>query len=90
MKLLTALSDRFTLCEYVMNRVEYRFREGNLPQGYGDEELKERLMAYLTSDSDRTAMQLKTVRVLEQLPMRMSKGRFIPGFRRWSFCIQGI
>ena len=76
MKLLTALSDRFTLCEYVMNRVEYRFREGNLPQGYGDEELKERLMAYLTSDSDRTAMQLKTVRVLEQLPMRMSKGRF--------------
>ena len=27
MKYLTALSDRFTIYEYVMNRLEYRFRE---------------------------------------------------------------
>lgn len=76
MKYLTALSDRFTIYEYVMNRMEYRFREDKLPEGYQDEDMKEQLMQYLLADRDRTVMQLKTVQVVEQLPMRMAKGRF--------------
>lgn len=73
---LTAFSDRFTIYEYVMNRLEYRFREDKLPKGYRDEAMKDQVMEYLLSDRDRTAMQLRTVQVVEQLPMRMAKGRF--------------
>lgn len=73
---LTALADRFTIYEYVMNRIEYRFREDKLPEGYQDETMKEEIMEYLTSDPDRTVMQLKTVDVIEQLPLRMAKTRF--------------
>ncbi len=76
MKYLTALADRFTIYEYVMNRMEYRFREDGLPEGYSDAEWKDQIMQYLLSDRDRTAMQLKTVQVVEQLPLRMAKSRF--------------
>lgn len=73
---LTALSDRYTIYEYVMNRVEYRFREDKLPVGYQDEILRDQIMEYLLSDRDRNAMQLKVVQVIEQLPIRMAKSRF--------------
>lgn len=77
MHLLTAYTDRYTIYEYVLNRVEYQFKQGQLENGYSDEQFKNRIIAFLTSDKDSSMRQMRTVQILEQLPMRMTKGRFL-------------
>lgn len=74
MRCLTALSDRYTLFEYVMNRKEALFIPKQLPAAYSDETMTERLMSWLISDKD--LMQLRLTQLIEQLPMRMTKSRF--------------
>ncbi len=74
MKLLTAYTDRYTIYEYVLNRVEYRFKETKVQ--YSDEEFKTEILNYLTMDKENSVRQVKTVQVIEQLPMRMMKSKF--------------
>lgn len=74
MKLLTAYTDCYTIYEYVLNRLEYRFKEIKLETS--DEDLKTEILNYLTIDNDKSIRQVKTVKMIEQLPMRMTRSKF--------------
>ncbi|MBQ7432524.1 MAG: hypothetical protein IJV50_03545 [Lachnospiraceae bacterium] len=76
MKILSGYTDCMVLYEYILNRKEYDFREDSHVEKLSDQALKDRIMAYLTSDNDNQAAQLRTLEVIAQLPMRMTKQRF--------------
>lgn len=76
MKILSGYTDCMVLYEYVLNRREYSFRDDSHVEKLSDQALKGRVMAYLTSDNDNQATQLRTLEVISQLPMRMTKQRF--------------
>ena len=72
MELLSAYTDRFTVYEYVLNRLEYRFSGASLEAGYSDEDMTQKL----SSETDQTVRQSMLVSIIEQLPMRMTRKRF--------------
>ena len=73
MEVLTAYTDIFQIYEYVLNRMEYRFKEYELP----DEDIfAGKLFQYIFSIEDNAVINDKLKVVLEQLPVRMTKGRF--------------
>ena len=74
--LLSAYADRFTIYEYVLNRLEHRFSGKTLPDGYSDEEETRTIMERLGAIQDKAARQSILVKLVEQLPMRMTKKRF--------------
>lgn len=81
MRQITYLTDRFTIYEYVLNREEYRFKEGKLPENYSDRNFANELIQYIlgnqTEAKKNNDMQmLRTVSVIEQLPLRMTKNKF--------------
>ena len=72
MELLSAYTDRFTVYEYVLNRLEYRFSGASLEVGYSDEDMTQEILQKLSSETDQTVRQS----IIEQLPMRMTRKRF--------------
>mgnify|MGYP007064544828 CR=1 FL=1 len=44
MELLSAYTDRFTVYEYVLNRLEYRFSGASLEVGYSDEDMTQEIL----------------------------------------------
>ncbi len=76
MHLLSAYADRFTIYEYVLNRLEHRFSGKTLPKGYNDADAADNLMIRLGNIKDNAARQSIIVQMIEQLPMRMTKKRF--------------
>lgn len=76
MHLLSAYADRFTIYEYVLNRLEHRFSGKTLPKGYNDQDAADNLMIRLGNIKDNSARQSSIVQMIEQLPMRMTKKRF--------------
>lgn len=71
---LSALSDRYTIFEYIMNRKEATFTGAGLPENYSDQALTDQLASWLSSD--REMVNLRLVQMVEQLPIRMTKSRF--------------
>ena len=76
MELLSAYTDRFTVYEYVLNRLEYRFSGASLEAGYSDEDMTQEILQKLSSETDQTVRQSMLVSIIEQLPMRMTRKRF--------------
>lgn len=76
MHLLSAYADRFTIYEYVLNRLEHRFSGKTLPEGYSDEAQTQKILDALSGMQDKAARQSILVQLIEQLPMRMTKKRF--------------
>ena len=76
MELLSAYTDRFTVYEYVLNRLEYRFSGASLEVGYSDEDMTQEILQKLSSENDQTVRQSMLVSIIEQLPMRMTRKRF--------------
>jgi hypothetical protein len=76
MELLSAYTDRFTVYEYVLNRLEYRFSGAALEAGYSDEDMTQEILQKLSSETDQTVRQSMLVSIIEQLPMRMTRKRF--------------
>lgn len=76
MSLFSAYTDRFTIYEYVMNRLEYRYTKAVLPDSYNDEDMTQEILQKLRSETDQTVRQSMLVSIIEQLPMRMTKKRF--------------
>ena len=76
MELLSAYTDRFTVYEYVLNRLEYRFSGASLESGYSDEDMTQEILQKLSSETDQTVRQSMLVSIIEQLPMRMTRKRF--------------
>lgn len=73
---LTHYVDVFKIYEYALNRVEYKFREEELPEDYSDEEMCRMLMQYILSDEDNVVINSKISEVLAELPIRMTKAKF--------------
>lgn len=79
MEVLTAYVEYFDTYEYVLNRIENRFSDGDF-SAMDDEELVDRIMEYIVSAGD-TALQNERIRtVLGQLPMRFTKAKFFSIF----------
>lgn len=76
MQTLTAFGDRFTIYEYVLNRKEYAYKDTSSMKAFDNETFKNKIIAYTSDDSDKSANRMKLVQVLEQLPMRMTRSRF--------------
>lgn len=75
MQVLSTFTDRFSIYEYVMNRVEYNFREDE-NENLDMDVFRQKLLAYITADKDGNASRMRMTEVIEQLPMRMSRSRF--------------
>ena len=76
MKGLTSLVDILNIYEYVMNRVEYRFKEQDQLDIQDDEEFTKVLMEYMLSGNDKTLVNYRITECVRQLPIRMTKARF--------------
>lgn len=76
MKVATAYTDIFYIYEYVLNRMEYRYKEAYLPFDYSDEEFTREIMRYIVADEDAAVMNRKICDVLGQLPLRLTKQKF--------------
>ena len=75
MKSLTAYADRFAIYEYILNRLEKNFEE-SLVEVEDDVAAKEILKAVF-SDKDQMLINSRIRLMLSQLPVRMTKRKFL-------------
>ena len=73
---ITCYVDRFNIYEHALNRVEYRFRQEELPKGYSDENLTRELMRFILADEEQMSVNRKIRQVVGQLPIRFTKNKF--------------
>lgn len=76
MDVLTAYADRFSIYEYVLNRIEYNYKECDVNPDYYDDKFEKDIINYISSDKDNTVVNMKIGQVVGQLPMRLSKNKF--------------
>ncbi len=76
MEVLTAYTDRFQIFEYVLNRIEYNYKECDVNSDYYDDKFEKDIINYIVSDKDNTVVNMKIGQVVSQIPMRLSKNKF--------------
>ncbi len=76
MEILTSFTEDFRVFEYVLNRVEYRFKEADLDEQYYGYYLTNDLIHYIFQTKDNVAVNERIREVITQLPMRMSRQHF--------------
>lgn len=76
MKGLTSLVDIFNIYEYVLNRVEYRYKDSSHIELKTDEEFTRELMRYMLASDDKVVINANITEAVRQLPLRMTKARF--------------
>lgn len=76
MKGLTSLADIFNIYEYVLNRIEYNFKDGGHILIETDENFANYVMSYILSQKDNVAINMKICETVRELPVRMTKSRF--------------
>lgn len=81
MEVITAYVDRLRIYEHVLNRVEYRFSEGELDYDYYNTYMTNEIMHYILSDKDNVVINGKISEIVGQLPVRMLKDRFFEHIR---------
>lgn len=74
MNILTTYTDIFQLYEYVLNRVEYRFKAGLA--NINDEEIARDILAYIFESDDNYVVNEKIKEIVGQLPIKMTKQKF--------------
>ncbi len=73
---ITAMIDRFTLDEYIMNRMEHLYEgEQVLPVDYSDESMTQDMLQFLASGG-KDQQNILISEMIAQLPVRMTKNRF--------------
>lgn len=72
---LTLFVDRFNIYEYALNRVEYRFKDDQMPV-FNDEMLTRKLMQFIFEDEDSVTVNNKISQIMGQIPVRLTKGKF--------------
>lgn len=77
MELVTGIVDKLRIYEYILNRVEYRFDDGDFDEEYYNSRLTNDLMHYILSDKDNVVINGKIAEVVTQLPMRLTKNSFL-------------
>lgn len=76
MEVVTSYVDHLRIYEYVLNRLEYRFKDDESDSEYYNTYLTNDLMHYILSDKDNVVIHSKISEVVEQLPMRLSRSKF--------------
>lgn len=71
---LTAYTDIFQLYEYVLNRVEYRFRDEVVD--FDDEEFAREILRYIFDSQDNLIINEKIKDIIGQLPIRMTRQKY--------------
>jgi len=74
MDVLTAYTDIFQIYEYVLNRIEYRYKEN--PYNIDDEEFAREILRYIFNTDDNFAINEKIKEIIGQLPVRMTKQKY--------------
>jgi len=74
MKLLTAYTDIFQVYEYILNRVEYRFKEET--PTIKDEEFEGEILSFIFDTQDNMIINEKIKEIIGQLPVRMTKQKY--------------
>lgn len=81
MEILTAYIDRFAIYEHIMNRVEFCFVEEAFDENYYENGLTNDIMHYILSDKDSAAINARICEIITQLPMRMSRIKFLESLK---------
>lgn len=74
MNMLTAYTDIFELYEYVLNRLEYRFKDEQID--VDEEEFAKDVLRYIFDTEDNFIINEKIKDMVGQLPIRMTKQRY--------------
>lgn len=74
MQVLTAYTDIFQVYEYILNRIEYRFKEDQ--EEISEAEFVQKTLAYIFDTQDNVVVNGKIKEVLGQLPIRMTKQKY--------------
>lgn len=80
-EILSSYIDLFQVYEYVLNRVEYRFKEDKLDEGYYGTYLTNDLVHYVFQDKNEMLTAERLREVIGQLPMRLSRQHFFDMLR---------
>lgn len=74
-EILTAYTDCFQIHEYVLNRLERKFK--TMPEsGYNDETFADMLTAFITNTKESAVMNGRIRQIIGQLPVRLTKQKF--------------
>ncbi len=79
MGIVVSIVDQLRIYEYVLNRVEYRFKDNKdypFDKEYYNTYLTNDLIHYIFSEKDNVVVNSKIAELVGQLPMRLSKERF--------------
>ena len=76
MEVVTDYVDKLRIYEYVLNRIEYRFKDCDFDDEYYSTYFTNDLIHYILSDKDNVVIHSKIAEVIEQLPMRLSRSKF--------------
>ncbi|HKM00183.1 MAG TPA: hypothetical protein VJZ06_09765 [Mobilitalea sp.] len=74
MKLLTSYTDIFQIYEYILNRVEYRFKDDN--NLTVDEDFARDILRYIYDTEDNVIINDKIREVVGQLPVRITRHKY--------------
>lgn len=74
MDVLTTYTDIFQIYEYVLNRIEYRFKEN--PYNIDDEEFAREILRYVFDTEDNFIINEKIKEIIGQLPVRMTRQKY--------------
>lgn len=80
MNQLSAYVDIFNLYEYVLNRIEYRFRDAS-EFDIDDEDFARDILRYIFDTEENNIINAKILDVIGQLPVRMTKQKFFEHLR---------
>lgn len=74
MEILAAYTDIFRTHEYVLNRVEYRFKE--VDSSFDTEEFAREILRYIFDSEDNLVINEKIKEIIGQLPVRITKQKY--------------
>lgn len=75
-EVIMAYADHFRIYEYILNRLEYKFKTVDFDEEYYNSKMSDELMRYILSDRDNVVIHNRISEVIEQLPMRLSRPKF--------------
>lgn len=73
-EVLAQYADRFSLFEYVFNRLEYKFCEHDK---LDTDEIIQKAISYIFESDDTMVINTRLLSIIGQLPVRMTKGRLM-------------
>ena len=76
METLTAYVDRFRIYEYMLNRVEFRFKKSSYSPDYYNGQFERDIEKYVLSDKDNSVINMKMSMIIGEVPMRLSQNKF--------------